>query len=131
MFEKFALCTNIYYQTTKNDALKHQITAADVKKFFGINGILGCVRYPRIKMAWLRRFRFPYIADALTRNRFFLIRTNLHIVDKAAVPDQEKTQNRLWLVQPLIDTVRNRCLELPRNYGTYSVDEQIVPFLGK
>lgn len=82
-------------------------------------------------MAWLQRFRLPYITDALTRDRFFLIRTNLHIVDKAAVPAQEKSQNRLWLVQPMIDTVRNRCLELSRSHGTYSIDEQMIPFLGK
>lgn len=54
----------------------------------------------------------PYIIEALTRDRFFLIRTNLHIVDKAAVPAQEQSRNRLWLVQPLIDSVRNRCLRL-------------------
>ncbi|GBP30566.1 PiggyBac transposable element-derived protein 3 [Eumeta japonica] len=130
-YSKNSHYTNIYYQTTNNEVLKNPITASEVKKFFGVNGILGCVKFPRIKMAWFQRFKLPYIADALTRDRFCLIRTNLHIVEKAAVQAQDKTQNRLWLVQPVIDMVRKRCLELPRNHGTYSIDEQMVPFLGK
>lgn len=121
----------MYYQGTFNQVLSPPITAAEVKAFFGINGILGCVKYPRIKMAWLQRFKLSCVTDAMARERFFMFRTNLHIVDKGAVTAEEKTQNRLWLVQPLIDAVRNRCLQLPRSHSTYSIDEQMVPFLGK
>ncbi|KAG8251040.1 hypothetical protein J6590_089080 [Homalodisca vitripennis] len=46
-----------------------------------------------------------------------------------AQANQQKS-NRLWKVQPIIDAVRKRCLELERGSGTYSIDEQIIPFLG-
>ncbi|CAB3260908.1 unnamed protein product [Arctia plantaginis] len=43
---------------------------------------------------------------------------------------EEQAKNRLWRVQPVIDVVRNRYeyLQLPRDAGDYSIDEQIIPF---
>ncbi|CAB3224014.1 unnamed protein product [Arctia plantaginis] len=45
---------------------------------------------------------------------------------------EEQAKNRLWRVQPVIDVVRNRYeyLQLPRDAGDYSIDEQIIPFKG-
>lgn len=131
IYELFALNTNIYYQSTYNKQLNSPVATTEIKKFFGINGILGCIKYPRIKMAWNLRFRLSCISEAMARERFFLIRTNIHIVDKGSVSAEAKSLNKLWLVQPLIDAVRGRCLQIPRDQSHYSIDEQMVPFLGK
>ncbi|CAK1596302.1 unnamed protein product [Parnassius mnemosyne] len=131
IYELFAFNTNVYYQSSFNKQLNPPVTATEIKKFFGINGILGCIRYPRIKMVWMQRFRLSCIAEAMARERFFLLRVNLHIVDKRSVSPEIQTQNKLWLVQPLIDAVRGRCLQIPRDQSHFSIDEQMVPFLGK
>lgn len=39
--------------------------------------------------------------------------------------------NVLWKVQLMIDSVRNRCLAIPRTGCNYSIDEQMIPFLGR
>lgn len=43
----------------------------------------------------------------------------------------ERSSNKLWKVQPVIDSVRNHCHSLPRESKTYSVDEQMIPFMGR
>ncbi|KAL4113766.1 hypothetical protein QTP88_017339 [Uroleucon formosanum] len=45
--------------------------------------------------------------------------------------DEVKKNNKLWKVQPLIDFVRNRCLSIERSSTYYSIDEQMIPFLGR
>ncbi|KAJ2946825.1 hypothetical protein O0L34_g16151 [Tuta absoluta] len=83
-------------------------------------------------MIWSEKYRYDPIANAMSRERFFLLRTNLHCVDVGAVNQaEEQTKNRLWRVQPVIDAVRNRCLQLPRDAGNYSIDEQMIPFGGR
>lgn len=103
----------------------------EVKQLFGMHVIMGCVRYPRLRKYWQRGFRLPVIADTMPRDRFFTLRTSLHVVDTTNVTEDMK-KNRLWKVQPIIDVVRGMCLKLPRPLiGDYSIDEQMVPFTGK
>lgn len=72
------------------------------------------------------------IAKAMSRERFFLLRTNLHVVDVTCVNQaEEQKKNKLWRVQSVIDAIRNRCLDLPRDAGNYSIDEKIIPFDGR
>lgn len=39
--------------------------------------------------------------------------------------------NKLWKVQPVIDFVRSRCLVIDRFSTYYSIDEQMILFLGR
>ena len=101
------------------------------KDILGIHIMLGCIKFPRMNMIWSSRFRFDPIANVMSRDRFFLLRVNLHVVDRYAVTDEAKKQNRIWKVQRVIDLVRNRCLAIERKVGCYSIDEQMIPFTGK
>ncbi|KAG5884072.1 hypothetical protein JTB14_033889 [Gonioctena quinquepunctata] len=66
----------------------------------------------------------------MPRQRFYIIRVNLHVVDNLSVPEDEK--KRLWRIQPVIDLVRNRCKAIERKEKTaFSIDEQMIPFLGR
>jgi hypothetical protein len=60
-----------------------------------------------------------------------MLRTNLHVVDNLGVTEETKKSNRLWKIQPVIDSVRNRCRALERNEKCTSIDEQMIPFLGR
>lgn len=83
-------------------------------------------------MYWNTRFRFDLIAQAMPRDRFYTLRVNIHFVDANAVSEEEKSANLLWKVQPVIDCVRGRCLEISKSmFNECSIDEQMIPFLGR
>lgn len=81
-------------------------------------------------MYWSQGTRVAAVADKITRDRFFLIRSNLKVVNDLAVSDEDKEADRLWKVRPLLDIIRKACLALPRS-PNICVDEQIIPFTGK
>ncbi|KAL3189658.1 hypothetical protein MRX96_021128 [Rhipicephalus microplus] len=102
----------------------------EMKAFLGATLLMSCLGYPRARMYWGQGTRVAAVADKITRDRFFLIRSNLKVVDDLAVSDGEKEADRLWEVRPLLNIIRNACLKLPRS-PNICVDEQIIPFTGK
>lgn len=64
----------------------------------------------------------------MTRDRFFELRNNLHLVDNMKMPSNCK--DAFYKVRPIYDAIRSRCLEIPLE-KELCVDEQIVPFTGK
>ena len=84
--------------------------------------------FPRIRMIWQRPTRVDRVADAIPLNRYFQLRTNLHI--NAAHEADPGNTNTFWKVEPVVNAVRNRCLQLHRE-ELCSIDEQIVPFTGR
>ncbi|CAH4031580.1 unnamed protein product [Pieris brassicae] len=77
---------------------------------------------PKQRIAWRVE------TENWTRDRFFELRNNLHLVDNTKIPADCK--DVFLKVRPIYDAVRNRCLELPLEQEL-CVDEQIVPFTGK
>uniref|UniRef100_A0A6P7FSU9 PiggyBac transposable element-derived protein 3-like n=1 Tax=Diabrotica virgifera virgifera TaxID=50390 RepID=A0A6P7FSU9_DIAVI len=130
-FDLAAVRTNQYYVHKNGNLLKPHVTSEEIKKFFGMHAVLGCIKYPRIRMYWQSNFRLPVVADTMSRNRFFTLRTNFHVEDENRVPNENKKKNKLWKVQPMIDFIRKRCREIERPPGNYSIDEQMIPFLGR
>ncbi|KAH7973889.1 hypothetical protein HPB49_006414 [Dermacentor silvarum] len=102
----------------------------EMKVFLGATLLMSCLGYPRARMYWSQGTRVAAVADKITRDRFFLMRSNLKVVDDLAVSDGEKEADRLWKVRPLLNIIRNACLKLPRS-PNICVDEQIIPFTGK
>lgn len=47
------------------------------------------------------------------------------------VNNPPQNRNRLWKVQPVLDAVKGGCNKILRQPGNYSIDEQMVPFVGK
>jgi len=127
LYELAALCTNQYYMENTGKILK--TTSIEMKQFFGIHVIIGCIEFPRLRMYWSAKFRYDPVASIMPRDRFFQLRVNLHFAN--LVSDELKKNNKLWKVQPLIDFVRNRCLSIERSSTYYSIDEQMIPFLGR
>lgn len=130
LFESFAFFTNQYFQQQNGKPMNPPCTAAEIKAFFGIHGLIGIFKYPTVRMYWGTRFQFKEISDCMSRDRFFCLRVNLHCVDNLGIDEAAQKANRLWKVQPVISAVRERCLQLERGAGCYSIDEQMIPFLG-
>lgn len=101
----------------------------EIKVFFGILMYMGVLKFPRVRMYWQGGTRIPAIADSMPVNRFFKLRSALHITDQN-MPRDPSSSDKFWKVRPLLEAVRRRCLQLEVLEHS-SIDEQMVPFTGR
>ncbi|CAG4952505.1 unnamed protein product [Parnassius apollo] len=73
LFEQFSTATSQYYIAEKWCAMKPQCLPGEIKKFFGVHGMMSLVKCPRMKMYWHQKFKYDPIASAMSRDRFFFI----------------------------------------------------------
>lgn len=129
-FSLAATHTAQYYLQTSGK--QTHVTPEEIKKFFGMHAVMGCIHFPRIHLYWSDKYKIPLLENALPRDRFYFLRTNFHVVDNLSVSEETKRCNKLWKIQPLIDRVRNHCVGIERKEKeAYSIDEQMIPFLGR
>ena len=120
-------CTNRHSVAVKGRNIK--TTAAEIERFLGASIFMSCVGYPRMRMFWQRSLQLPLVCEAMTRDRYFRIRSSLKVVVDVDVSDDAKKADRLWKVRPLMDRIRSGCLKLARPRDV-SIDEQMIPFSG-
>ena len=97
IFEILARETNIRHMAETGRKLN--CSATEKKKFLGISLLMGCIKYPRIKMYWRQGFCIPLISDNMSRNRYFLLRSSLRARASIDMPEEEKKADRLWRVR--------------------------------
>lgn len=127
LFIQMAEMTNLYavqsgkarYKPTSNN---------EIEILFGLHMATGVFNYPVLKMYWENNISIPLFINNMSRDRFFELRNNLHLVDNLKKPPN--CQDVFYKVRPIYDGIRSRCLELPLE-RQLCVDEQIVPFTGK
>ncbi|CAK1599406.1 unnamed protein product [Parnassius mnemosyne] len=68
LFGKFAICTAQYYMAEKEQQMRPQCTPNEIKKIFGVHGMMSCIKCPRMKMH--QKFRYDPIANAMSRECF-------------------------------------------------------------
>ncbi|KAL3218441.1 hypothetical protein MRX96_005947 [Rhipicephalus microplus] len=100
-----------------------------MKKLAGIHMLMGLLGLPRAKLYWSRISAVPLVTETMTRDRFSELRGMLHFVDLSQTTDAQ-TENKLFRAEPIIESFRKACLELPRPKAV-SVDEQMIPFSGR
>lgn len=105
------------------------ISLRELKVWIGINCVMSALQYPKIRMYWEKKWRVPIIADAMARDRFFVIRKSIKVVYDNDITDEQKRSDRLWKLRPLIDRVLKGCLKQKKNQEL-CVDEMIIPFHG-
>lgn len=126
LFENIVQYTNMY--AIQNGTTSFQPTnLSEMKAFFGLTIIAGTLRFPRLSMYWNRKLKVNVFTETMTLKRFFKLRTHVHCVDNLAPRNSE---DKLWKVRPIFDSVLKRCRELDIETNV-CVDEQIMPFKGK
>ncbi|KAG0416758.1 hypothetical protein HPB47_006164 [Ixodes persulcatus] len=125
LFEEFARCTNIYGLQTSGTNLG--TTPEEIKTFFGMMMIMGTLKFSRIRMYWQPATQIPSVSEAMGVNRFFKLRSALHVTETSS---PRAPTDKFWKVRPVLDAVRQRCLELAPSENN-SIDEQMIPFTGR
>ncbi|KAJ4428856.1 hypothetical protein ANN_25849 [Periplaneta americana] len=98
-FEDMAEFSNRKYVLLKGRSLN--TNGPEIRKYWGASIAAALVGFPKIRMCWDRRTRFPLIADNISRDRFYTLRNSLKIVDDNAVSDLKK-EDRFWKVRPML-----------------------------
>lgn len=88
--------------------------------------MMGSLKLPRVNLYWDKAIGITAFSSMMTRDRFFQLRSNLHLVD---VNECKSDSDRIYKVWPMYDSIRQRCLQLNVE-KICSIDEQIVPFRG-
>ncbi|XP_037269125.2 piggyBac transposable element-derived protein 3 [Rhipicephalus microplus] len=104
-------------------------SCSEIQNFLGATLMMSCLGYPQMRLYWARGTRVPAIADVLTRDRFFTLRSYFKVVNDLDFTEQDQKNDRLWKVRPILNEVQAACRELPRP-PSVCIDEQIIPFTG-
>lgn len=69
--------------------------------------VMASINYPIIDYYWFHKSHIPQIADFMTRDRFYAIRTNLKVVYDADVTAEER-KTKIWSLAS--DRILQGCL---------------------
>ena len=104
-------------------------TPQEIKALIGIHIEMGFIPFPNMRLYWSKARRHKLIADAMTLNRFSMLRNNLHLVDN--LQGNERVEDKFWKVRPILNQFSNVLVqELPDPEKRLCIDEQMIPFKG-
>ena len=107
------------------------ITKKELYGFLGINLVMGYHKLPSWKMYWCNDadLSVPFIASAMTRNRFSQILSNLQVNDNFQRPKDNK--DKLYKLRPLILALNTNYVKLYSASKHQSIDESMILFKGR
>jgi len=126
-FASMSKFTNIYAEQKLSTNFK-TCSASEIKILVAIHMMFGVLKYPRTSMYWQEKYRVNIVADNMTRNRFYELRSMFHVMNNLDIPPNNS--DKFIKVRPLYNIFLRRCSELPVEQYL-CVDEQIVPYKGK
>lgn len=127
MVEELVANTNLY-SVQKNNKCTNT-NKKEVETFIGMFFRMGLARMAGTRCYWETDTRYSPVADVMSRNRFQLLLSTIHLVDNQQVSEEEKT-DKLWKINPWLQKLRRNCLKVvPEEHN--SIDEMMIPFKGK
>ncbi|KAG5893477.1 hypothetical protein JTB14_031255 [Gonioctena quinquepunctata] len=125
LFEDLVQYTNIYSLQTGTEKFV-PCNLQDMKAFFGLSILTGCLKFRRLRMYWDESLKVDIFTETMTLNRFFILRTHIHCVNNL---EPRQGNDKLWKVRPIFQSVLKRCREQVET--NVCIDEQIMPFKGR
>lgn len=115
------------YASQKNSELR--VTKDEMKVVFGVLLISGYVSYPRRRLFWEtgRDTRHDMVSNAIRRDRFESIFTNLHFADNNTLSQTDK----LAKLRPLLTKLNENFMKNAPVEEVYSFDESMCEYFGK
>jgi hypothetical protein len=129
MIEHIQNATNNY--SIEKTGRSIECTYDEMEQFIGILIHMGVIHMPEIKMYWASNTRYDPIANIMSRNRFYAIKSFFHIAFNQDLVDLHDNQyDKMFKVRQLLDHVLANCQSIePEEMN--SIDEQVIPFKGK
>lgn len=127
LFDDMVKYTNKYAEQQNTKKWK-PIEKLEIKQFIGLQIMMGNLKLPRVEMYYGKELQCQMFKDSIPLYRFYLLRTNLHLIDVEKIPVD--CTDKFVRVRPLMDMVRKRCLELELE-EYLAIDEQMIPLRGR
>lgn len=127
VFSLMSEMTNIY-ALQKNKSNFKPTNSLEIKILIGLHIYTGVLKFARLRMYWNCKLKVYVFLESMSRDRFFELRSNLHLVNNLEIPNNNK--DKFIKVRPLYDSIRKRCNELQLE-EELCVDEAIIPFTGQ
>ncbi|CAG4958182.1 unnamed protein product [Colias eurytheme] len=105
------------------------LTREECYIYFGITLLMACLPLSQIRIYWNQKYALPVITQAMTRDRYFLLRNSMKVVFDNDITMDMRKQDKLWKVRPLLDRILQGCKAQGRQQKI-SIDEMIIPFTG-
>ena len=104
------------------------LTSQELFSFLGINMIMGFHELPSWTDFWSCEpdLSVPFVSNALPRNRFAQILSNIHVNDNAAIPNNNT--DKLYKLRPMINQLNSNFVKLYNVSHHVSVDESVILF---
>lgn len=81
----------------------------ELNVWLGISFVMSALQFPKIRMYWEIKWRVPLIADAMSRDRYFTLRSSIKVVFDNEISREERVSDRIWNVRPLFDRIVEGC----------------------
>jgi hypothetical protein len=120
--------TNLYAtQRNKNLNLKKE----ELLAFFGINFFMGYHSLPSYKNYWSadEDFDTSIVRRTMSRNRFEMMLSNLHLNDNTTIPRDNK--DKIYKIRPFVINMKTQFDLLHHGTRELAVDESIILFKGR
>lgn len=125
--------TNLYI-TLKFGVNNKPVSLDEIKKFLGINILMGIKKLPSYRDYWssIEEIRDPYISKVMPVNRFGYLLSNLHINDNSKQKSRsDPGYDKLFKVRPLLDKLGETFKSCYNPTRVQSIDESMIAFKGR
>ena len=117
--------TNLY--SVQSTGTSINVNHNEMEMYLGMLVMMSIITLPQIRMYWGKATRIPAVADIMPINRFEKIKQFFHCNDNSKnLPNTDKDFDKLFKVRPVLDSLREKCRQLPEEEN-HSIDEQIIP----
>ena len=128
--------TNRYASTCLGDRSESwtAVTTNELCAYMGCMILMGFIKLPSLRDYWKkdRVFRYPPIADVISRDRFLAIHHYLHFTNNETLSTPGSVDHdKLGKIRPIITALSERFTAIYEPGMNISIDEAMIPFKGR